>query len=328
MKSSSWNSLEKFLEKSFFSSACFTSGAYSHYFFSKLFLFLRSSNRIPKKVAFINPMESDFLSFEAALSQLLLGMNEWYWLGDCTALFTEKKYKGPHTLLYFIDEKKREKKLPYETVLLPTVLQEEDMEACLKILGKDAVYTSKKKIIKKLFEKVKTISLDQAFHFIDYLELVNVSSQDLLLAYLAPLYEEDHSLFTLSNFFFAKDRESFFLSWSVLEKKYPFPFWTAFWSDQIWRAYHTTFFLQKGDIDKARIISKRLPFAFIKIHWKYMSLEGLSAAYTFLFKSDYAFKTGSSFCAFDLFFASFFEGRFKSKTPSLDQAKKGFLLFN
>lgn len=331
MKQSVWSSLEKFFAKPTDQSICFSSGVYPHYFFYKFFNFCRDKNYFPKKNLYVNPLDHEVISFAALLNQLMLGMNELYWLGDCTTLFSEKKYEqhaqiissyaGPHTLVYFIDEKKLKKNITTDIVTLPSLIHEGEVEHLFSLFGKDAIYKSRKKIIKNLFERTKTVSLDQVFHCIDYLELISSSSHDQLLDYLSPLYEEDHSLFTLSNFFFAKDKASFFQTWSVLEKKYPFPFWVAFWSDQIWRAYYTVFFLKKNLIDQARTMSKRLPFAFIKVHWKQLSLEELSAAYTFLFKGDYLFKIGSNFCSFDLFFSHFFANSLKQITPSLESTK-------
>lgn len=320
MKTSSLFELEKFLQEPLQSSFCFKSNSYPSYFVSNLLKLCEEKKVIAKKPRFIDPVSLDAISLESLFNQLVLGSVEWYWLGDCTPLFSEKKYEqhakiiksyqGPHCLIYFIDEKKVAA-VSHKVVTLPALLQESDMDQCLQLLGKKNLYARKKKVIEALFKKVKALSLDKVLHCINYLELVNASSQEELLSYFLPLYEEDHSLFTLSNFFFAHDRDNFFSTWSVVEKKYPAPFWISFWSDQIWRAYFTTIFLKKGAIDKARTMSKRLPFAFIKAHWKYTSLEELEAAYTFLFRSDYAFKTGSTFCFFDLFFASFFDRKLK-----------------
>jgi hypothetical protein len=91
-----------------------------------------------------------------------------------------------------------------------------------------------------------------------------------------------------------------------MQESYPQLFWIVFWSEQVWRAHFVVTFLKDNNITQARSMSRRLPFSFIKTLWKKYSLKELAEANSFLYKADYAAKTGSTFCTLDLFFTNHF----------------------
>ena len=54
------------------------------------------------------------------------------------------------------------------------------------------------------------------------------------------------SLFTLSQHFFARSPQKFLSVWKAIAPSYAEQFWIAFWSEQLWRAYHVVDCLQQS----------------------------------------------------------------------------------
>lgn len=324
MKISSLSGLQELLKDRISSSVCFKSDIYPIYFLSSLFAIM-VQRTICKKPRFINLLELEIDVFESLLHQYVLDVQDVFWLGDCTAIFSEKKYArfknsienytGPKILFYFIDEKKCKSLSKNHVVIsLPPLVAKNELVSFSAMFFKEELFQKKKYMIDAFYARYKTISLDMVLHFFDYLELVNVSLHKDLLSYIEPAYENSNSLFTITTLFFAKNKNDFFQEWNKVESKYPTPFWISFWADQLWRAHYVIYFLEKNAIDDARKMSRKLPFSFLKLYWKHTSQAELRNAYTFIFTADCSFKTGSTFCFFDLFFIHFFSGAFSKKT--------------
>lgn len=163
----------------------------------------------------------------------------------------------------------------------------------------------------------KHASLDLLCMFIYYFSVTHIRLIDSLEKNLASLVEPELSLYDLSRSFFSQQKKNFFFLWADRWHQYTMPFWVAYWSEQLWRAYHVVKFLKQGNFPAARRFAFRLPDSFLKSDWRHCSLESLRAAYTMLYDVDFAFKKGSSFCSLDLLFSNYFLGNFEQKQRRL-----------
>jgi hypothetical protein len=126
------------------------------------------------------------------------------------------------------------------------------------------------------------------------------------------LVAPEMSLYTLSKLFFTKQKKKFFSLWATCQEEYTVPFWTVYWGEQLWRAYHVTKFLKQNNFPAARRFAFRLPPSFLKDDWRQCSLPELEKAYAMVYDIDFAFKVGSTFCSLDLLYSSYFLGKFPS----------------
>ncbi len=302
--------------KSFWSknSIYFNGKQYPHLFCSQLFFTLKKKNifsEFPTRLLLDSP------EGVASLHQSFLGKQLIYWLGDVSDSIYDKKkkkalsvdlfsYSGPHTLVFFVNgEVSLSRRGIAVGVEIPDQIHRELFEKVLFFFGKNT-HKTKKELIDVIFEQSPTIPLESACRLIDYIDVVSVKSKETFRQYLMQLVKPTTSLFTLSEHFFAKREKEFFELWKTMQDTYSPLFWIIFWSEQIWRAHFVITFLNDNNITQARSMSRRLPFSFIKTLWKKYSLLELAAAHNFLYKADYAAKTGSTFCTLDLFFANHF----------------------
>jgi len=295
------------------SSIYFNGKSYPHLFCSQLFSFLECKKILPAHPTYLSLDGPEGI---ASLHQSFLGERLTYWLGDVSERICSKNkkkvvdlfsYSGPHTLIFFVQgEVSLSRKGSAESIEIPDQIDRNLFERLLLFFEKKGI-KEKRELIESIFAQSPTLSLESACRLIDYFDVVNPRLKNEFSArYVAWLVEPTASLFTLSEYFFARREKAFFELWKTLHENYPPLFWIAFWSEQIWRAHFVVMFLQDNNITQARSMSRRLPFSFIKTLWKKHSLQDLSAAHDFLYKADYAAKTGSTFCTLDLFFANHF----------------------
>ena len=165
-------------------------------------------------------------------------------------------------------------------------------------------------MIKNIVEQEGIKSLDVVSMLINYCAVTSNRLTDELKEKMTAIIEPELSLFSLSQAFFAKHKKQFFELWKERHTDYTMPFWIAYWSEQVWRAYHVVMFLKHNNFPAARRFSYRLPSSFIKNDWRHCSLKELEQAYKMLYEIDFLFKTGSTFCSLDLWYCKYFIGSF------------------
>ena len=300
---------------------CFKGKEYPFLFYSNLFSYLENKKLLPAKSKNLIISQIDKAKILESLQQSFLGEKTFYWLGEYKATDAIKvksdifkfivNYSGPNFIAFHLDDEKITSKVLTEIKKIDFIEIEEKVdkslfEKLLKFFGQD-LGSSKLDLVRKIFQQTKSLSLEQSYMLMQYLELVNPKMVDDFYDYLSSiLIEVQPSLNLLSQYFFSRQKEAFFKVWSSVCNDYSEMFWISFWSEQIWKAYNVVKFLKHKNFTSARSMSFRLPFMFINQGWKNFSLNELANCYQFLYNIDFALKTGSTFCSLDLFYVNHF----------------------
>lgn len=306
---------------------CFTGKEYSFLFLNNLFKLLQKNNTLPASYQPLLLESTDENKLQSHLQQSFLGQKTFYWLGECEIKETAKNkiksldfliaYKGPNFIAFYINKDKITAKVSNALKKITLIELEQCDEILFKkiatIFGKN-FNKEKLNIVKKIFLKTKNISLDQAFLLMQYVEIISTKAAEKSYEYLLNITATiKPELYTLSQNFFTRQPKPFFYAWSKIHQDYPEIFWISFWAEQIWRAFYVTKFLKENNFAKAKSLSFRLPFSFLKTDWKNFSLNELANAYQFLYTSDFKLKTGSTICSLDMFYLNHFLGNFIEK---------------
>ncbi len=296
-----------------FSLFCFIGKSYPLLFFR----LLHQSDVFPQKPEYVDFEEGNFQPIVAKLVQSFLGQSSFYLLGNCLEKSGRKKaeilkfiqdYEGPHVVSLFVSTDCFKDKKTLQKIYLPESLTQKTFMELAAFFDKDFSST-KKVMIDRIFKYAKTISIDEACRFLDYFDLIGLKMTDQLDKWIGLFLEPEKSLFTLADYFFARNNK-FFTLWNKISDDYPDLFWIMYWSDQVWRAYYVVKFQRQKKFQEARKVSPRLPFAFVRRYWREFSSAELAKSHDFLYKADFATKTGSNFCFLDLFFSNHFLKRF------------------
>lgn len=290
-----------------------TAKEYPALFFAALLQRLRAIFQpAPKIISYEN---SSFSTILAQLSTTFLGQKEFLWLGDISSLedVSLKKqllalfvsYQGPHTIMAYVHADD-----------VPTSLSK------LVRLDEDVSLADRKKAISFLFPQlsvavledflktVRTESLDHLALLAQYAMVVGRNSQQFKEEWLTTIITPETSLFTLSQYFFGRKTDLFWPLWHLLKDQYAAPFWTAYWSEQLWRAHYVIKLYKQNDVTQAKQLSYRLPFSFLQRDWKTISLEELQRAHQFLYSGDHSFKNGGSEFFLEVFYSTFLTKHF------------------
>lgn len=283
------------------------------------YLFKRIAQLFNMQLVTIDAAEREEKDIRAALAVSFLGNAYCYLLKNIQEIAAAQfkaligyleQYKGPHKVIVFCspDVKVSGKKGAL-------VIEAEDaVDAKLytklyeyihgEILSLDDPF------VKNLFSTCKSCTLDETYMMITYQKVVGRRSEQFFDQWLGRIIVPDLSLFTLSQYFFAKDQKHFSALWQKIHDQFPDEFWTAYWSDQLWNA---SLYVQKMSNHESIGNPKayRLPFSFMQRDYKRYTLKELAQAHVFLYSIDYNLKNGSGYQAIDLFCARFITGEFK-----------------
>lgn len=297
---------------------CFTSQTYPALFFSTLFDWLKNKNL--STIQPLNLQDKDFGAYSATLSTTFLGSSATYWLGNVADLddANRKKiitfldqYEGPHSVIYFIPQENMSK--DGRVIVVPDVVDKQSFVLLFTALQGKAAAQRAAPCITALFAHVPTVSLDTACMLIRYITLIGGNPAEFIEQWLDTLVVPDQSLFTLSQYFFAKSSKEFFTYWSRIGKEYSEIFWVSFWSEQIWRATYVVDLMHKNKVADAKAIAFRLPFSLLQRDWKKLSAHELRGAHDFLYSIDCALKNGGSAHSLELLYSKFFLGQFNQQ---------------
>jgi hypothetical protein len=316
--------LQRALEPSFWQqrhSLAFTSASYPISFFTHFFNLLKKTSLLPAPYQrlYIDALGKGAL--QGTLSQSMLGDFSFFWLGN---LGDEKEskmmqeavnyitaYKGPHTVAFFLPHDSKLWPKNATPITLPVEASLEDFYTLAEFFSVP-LDANKKLLARNIFASSQTLALENCLMLLNYIELVGSKTADSYQHFLTNILGTPPTLQALSEQFFARNSQQFFALWVQIEKEYSDIFWIVFWSEQIWRAYNVVAYLEQKNFAQAKKMSFRLPYSFINKHWQKTSVQELAQGYEFLYRMDYGLKTGSTFCGLDLFYASYFNGKFKT----------------
>lgn len=270
----------------------------------------------------IESLDVSTISYSQVVSQLetsFLGMGLCYWLKGIDDIDLKyrtllldflARYQGPHKVIIFMQNKDAYKLEQKNLVITLVSKVDSSLFATMLNFFKKKFSSSVTKLITQISSSHDAIDLDQACMIINYVQVMGRWDQPAQKL-LEKILESEHSLFILSQYFFAKDSSAFFTLWSRFESEYPMTFWTTFWSEQLWRAYHVHYFLKNNNNPQAKTVGFRLPFTFMQRDWKKTTLFELKNAHQSIYQLDLAFKNNiETQAGIDLFYSKFFLNEF------------------
>ena len=298
---------------------CFVSDTYHVLFFRMVIDFLKNN----KTVSLENFRASDKKQLWETLQQSFLGETSFYWLGDILSSIKKSKkknepdlidvlslYRGPHSIAFFANRDSKISSTVKNRMLVIDIQEKLNLNEIIKLFSffGEKLSTSKLALLKDIVQN-ESIPLDLACMLINYLAVTSTRMGGELKRNLAALVEPQLSLYSLSQAFFRKQKKQFFSLWAEREGDYSTPFWVAYWSEQLWRAYYVVKFLKQDNFPAARRFAFRLPSSFIKADWRSCSMDDIKNAFEMLYDIDFAFKKGSTFCSLDLLYIKYFTAR-------------------
>jgi hypothetical protein len=313
--------LEKFLQSiatgSFpsLSVVLFSAKEYPVVFFSAFLSHLRSHSSVEPKTVLFDQLSSQALS--AQLSTTFLGRSDLLWVGDLSSLepATLKKqmlsvvgsYQGPHTLMGCIHPDE------LSSSMKNVISLDEDFSPNLRRTIVTFLFPhslSAVEGVEKLVKGMRITSIDQLIMLAQYAGVVGKNATLFSEQWMKKISAPESSLFDLSSYFFGRKTEQFWNAWHFLKDEYAAPFWTTYWSEQLWRAHYVIKLYKENKITEAKQLSFRLPFAFLQRDWKNISPTELQHAHQFLYEGDYAFKNGGSEFFLEVFYTTFLAKQF------------------
>lgn len=291
-----------------------TSSSYSSFFFSQLIAKLKKQLPIQS----IN-ISSDYQSLVASLQTSFLGNSQVFFLNNLSNLSGQAKkdwfafltaYKGPHILICYYDQKDISiDDWPYARFLeLLFDIEKKDYQELVLFLFSG--FKISKNFENRLFSNRKSISLDSGCLVAYYHVILGRSIDHFFSEWIELILGSKNSLFTLSQYFFAKNALNFFILWKKISQDFPTEFWTAYWSEQLWQAKIFLNYATKNRAVEGRRYASRLPFSFFQRDWRKSKESELVSAHNFISLLDYNIKNGNFDAHFELFYFKFFAGQF------------------
>ncbi len=261
---------------------------------------------------------------DVSLSQVLgqlqtsfLGMGLTYYVRNAHELDKKDRqaffeylstYQGPHQILLAALNEDGIRLHKQCLIEIPEAINAVTLSALLAFYKKKNT-PQIQKFIQTLCTSYTKITLDQSCMIISYMQVIG--KYDDCAQLLERILQSEQSLFTLSQYFFAKDASHFFNRWALIEAEYPMTFWCTYWSEQLWRAYYARYYLDHQQPQQAKSIGYRLPFSYLQKDWKKSSLSELKNAHQSIYELDLAYKNNiETQAGIELFYTKFFQNQF------------------
>ena len=249
------------------------------------------------------------------LETSFLGSSKLFWLKDLSKLSAKaldamltylSRYSGPHKVVCFVPDSVSPEGL--KLVRVPELCGYEECRA----LG-DVLYPrfTGEAVLRKVFLGRGGITPDSAMMLVHYARLLGRKPGVFVEEWLDRLVGREKSLFELSGLLLGKKAKSFFHKLERIEGDYPPVFWTAFWSEQIRRAFSFVTAKKAKNDTEARTTSARLPFSSIRKDWRGLSCDELQGAHNFLYNTDFLLKNGCTDARMSLFYTRLLTGTFQ-----------------
>ena len=261
-------------------------------------------------------LDQDLSLIQIDLQTTFLGQTFLYWFSDLGLLSSKKKkadflvfltsYQGPHKIIGCIDSEQE------INLKAGHIIEFQDTYSSEQILKLDFLYEGQKPevvsyFLAKLYRKRKQYSIDQLCILLEYASLLGKNIDQFFERWLDEIATSDVSLYAVSQYFFEKNPKKFFELFKQVRYQYSEPFWTSFFSEQLFKAYW--FVVHKGQIPtEQKQMTFGLPFSFMKNDWKLHKKSTLQLAHQKIYEIDLAIKSGANDKQLDLFAMQFFQG--------------------
>lgn len=250
------------------------------------------------------------------LQTTFLGQTFMYWFSDLGLVTSKKKktdflnfltkYQGPHKVIGCLDSDQGLSLEHGQTIIFQDYYNY-DQVLDLQFLHEDQKPEVVSYFLSKLYRKRKQYSLEELSVLLEYASLLGKNIDHFFESWLNEIVASDVSLYAVSQYFFEKNPKKFFELFNQVRYQYSEPFWTSFFSEQLFKAYW--FVAQKGQIaPDQKQMTFGLSFAFMKNDWRLHNKSSLQAAHQKIYEIDLAIKSGASDKQLDLFCMQFFQG--------------------
>lgn len=290
-------------------------GEYPLLFFSLIYQKIKQSS---KHVQIISDTQ-DFASLVSQLGTTFLGQSTIFIVPDLNNFDTALRskiisflvtYTGPHTIIWYMKKE--------QEIQIPT-LQSMSIDIPAYMDKREIVHIAESLFVRNLHNHVtaflkyqKKVTLEQAVLLLHYFAIVGNGMDDFMHKWFDTLILPEQSLFSLSQYFFARDGIRFFPLWKQLSSRYGTQFWISFWSEQLWRAGAFVALSNKKKFADAKRISYKLPFSFMQKDWQKTTYHELEKAHDMLYAYDGRIKNGGDERVIELFYADYLAGTFKN----------------
>lgn len=250
----------------------------------------------------------------AQLETSFLGQLRVCWLGFLDTLSKEQTekwhsymsvYNGPNYILYATSLEQKSESSQKVICIKEEPINKKDFALLFSFFVRPVTDVDLKRI-DQIYAKVGSMQLDEACLLLHYLQVIGYKDQEFFSNWLQQIIIPQQSLFSISQYFFAKDRAAFFNYWALIKDTYVEQFWIVFFSEQLWRASFYCKYMQESKWNEAKNIGYRLPFSFLQKDYKHFTFQELCSAHDWLYQCDYDIKNGASINRLDLFLYHFF----------------------
>jgi len=261
-------------------------------------------------------LDQDLSIIQKDLQTTFLGQTFLYWFSDISMMTSKKKksdllsfiasYQGPHKIIGCIDDQ--------EIINISDghVMEFEENYTADQAIKLHFLYEGQKPevisyFLGKLYRYRKQYTIDQLCILLEYSSLLGKNIDQFFQDWLDEIVVSDISLYAVSQYFFEKNPKKFFELFNQVRHLYSEPFWTSFFSEQLFKAYW--FVVNKGQIaPEQKQMTFGLPFSFTKLDWKHHKKEALQKFHQKIYEVDLSIKSGGSGMELDLFCMQFFQG--------------------
>ena len=258
-------------------------------------------NKNPEEgIKVVDCSDIDFSSINSQLQMSFLGMHYTYVL-----LYTDSwpasqqhilkkflaSYAGPHKVIFwgkdgnFVES--------YEIMYISLHESYDYAQAKqLSALFEHRSIVSFAQFLKQIYTQVKKLTIYDLALLWQYSKVLGKHQNMFVQEWLPKIMPQEESLFTLSQYYFSKDREKFVHLWNELFEKYSEQFWSVYWAEQLYKAYFYVMCMKQKNYTAAKAVSVHLPYSFIKNDWTSYNGAELAEALQAVYQVDYALKNG------------------------------------
>ncbi len=259
-------------------------------------IFKKKFESVSNQISIIDSLDSQ-AALKAQLMMGFLGEISVFWLSEnllsenSTVSSLLHAYSGPNIIGYVSKIVPAQEGTQEIIIEVPEEVTYEEFTRLFSFLypAQSAKCTQ---IVKQLFRISTVLNIDSVFVLMHYCILVGNKSDAFLHEWLPTLLNPEKSLFTLSSLLFAKKEQQFFQLWTMICDDYSDPFWTTFWSEQLFKATLFCLLMHDKNFTKAKRVAYRLPFSFMQKDWKLVTVDKLKQAHDHLYSIDWNIKNG------------------------------------
>ena len=294
----------------------FTGENCQHIFLDKTKDFIEKQAEISIKKINADGSFSDIIS---QLSTTFLGQKNFYWISNLESMAAGKKktdiiqflknYSGPHRLFVFVCSSDLDSSFNSDSIYTCKNNYTNDSAKKITVLYENMKLEMAEYFYNKIFTIKKEYSLSQLCLLKEYAMLFGNNIGQFIDEWIEKLVISDISLFYLSQLFFEKNATDFFIKWDKIRILYSDQFWTAFFSEQLFKSYFYVHHNGIIAIDQKQL-TFGLPFSFLKQDWKMYKCDELQKAHQRIYEIDLSLKSGGSKYQLDVFLMAFFNENF------------------